>query len=187
LQAIFESFNRTCMSRDYKIQFSGLAEGQHEFAFMLEKPFFDQFEDEVIRDGRIDVALVMEKQTRMLIFNFDIKGTIEVLCDRCADPLLLNIEGAEQLIARISESDESDDDDIVFIHEEDFEFDLTQHLFDYVHLLLPMRLIHDDSADGRSCDPEMLKLIRQYSSHGTNEPRWSGLAGLKGDEEDSSN
>jgi len=167
------------MLKDYKIQFSGLAEGEHEFTFVLEKPFFDQFEDEVIRGGRVEVSLVMEKQTRMLIFAFGIKGIVDVLCDRCADPLRLAIEGSEQLIARMSESDVSDDDDIVFIHEDDFEFDLAQHLFDYVHLMLPMRMTHDDSADGRSCDPDMLKLLKQYSGSAS-DPRWSGLAGLSG-------
>jgi uncharacterized protein len=172
------------MLNDFKIQFSGLAEGEHEFSFVLEKPFFESFEEEVIRDGRVDIALVMEKQTRMLIFHFIIKGIVEVVCDRCADPLKLEIHGSEQLIARISDSDVSDDDDIVFINEEDFEFDLAQHLFDYVHLLLPMRMTHDDSADNTPCDPEMLKLLQKYSTQNETAPRWAGLEGLDEEEEE---
>lgn len=164
--------------KDYKIQFSGLAEEVHEFSYVLEKPFFDLFEEEVIRDGRVEVLLTMDKQTRMLIFSFDISGEVDVICDRCADPLKLGIEGTEQLIVRIGGDSDSPDDDIVFIDDEAYEIDLTQHLFDYVHLLLPIQMTHDDSSDGKECDPEMLALLDRYSSEKKTDKRWEGLEGL---------
>lgn len=163
---------------EYKIQFSGLAEGLHEFSYLLEKPFFDHFEDEVISDGAVAVSLAMDRQSRMLQFSFRISGTVEVVCDRCADPLSIAIEGNEHLIARMGEESDTEDDNIVFLPDEAFEFDLTPHLFDYIHLMLPMRLTHDNSSDGRSCDPEMLKLIERYSSASKVDSRWEGLTGL---------
>lgn len=163
---------------EYKIQFSGLAEGLHEFSYLLEKPFFDHFEDEVISDGSVAVTLMMDRQSRMLQFSFRISGTVEVVCDRCADPLSIAIEGREHLIARIGEESDAEDDDIVFIPEDAFEFDLKQHLFDYIHLMLPMRMTHDISNNGRVCDPEMLKLLERYSTAGKVDARWEGLTGL---------
>lgn len=167
--------------RDYTIQFSGLAEGEHQFDFVLDKAFFALFEEEQILGGKVDVAVTLDRQSRMLVFFFDLKGAVEVVCDRCADPLLVAVEGKEELIVRIGETGESTDDDIVFISEEAYEFDLSQHLFDYVHILLPMRLTHDDSADGRECDPEMLKLLERYNAEKPVDNPWQGLEKLLGD------
>lgn len=170
--------------KDYTIQFSGLAEGLHEFSFVLEKPFFDIFETEAIRDGRVNVAVTLDKQTRMMLFTFDISGEVEVICDRCADPLKIRVEGTDDLIVRVCNSEETDTDEIVFISEEAFEIDLTQHLYDYVNLLLPMRLTHAESSDGTSCDPEMIRLLEQYSKEKQTDNRWEGLSGLRNEDEE---
>ena len=164
--------------KDYSIQFSGLAEGLHEFSFVLEKPFFEMFETEVIGDGRVDISVTLDKQTRMMLFNFVIAGEVEVICDRCADPLKVRVKGTEDLIVRVSNSEEEDDDKIVFISEEEFEIDLTQHLYDYINLLLPIRHTHDESADGSSCDPEMIRLLEKYSGERHKEKIWERLSGL---------
>lgn len=119
-----------------------------------------------------------------MICSFDIQGIVEVICDRCADPLKIAVKGNEQLIFRIGESGESPDDDIIFLSDEDFEIDLSQHLFDYVHLLLPMRLTHDDSADGQACDPEMIRLLEKYSADKHLKSPWKGLEQLRNPEEE---
>ncbi len=162
MHALFVPKKYEVVLKDYTVQFSGLAEGMHTFGFVLERPFFALFEDEVILDGRVEVALEMEKQTRMLILRFGIEGVVEVLCDRCTDPLLIAVGGSRQLIARIGDGGVSTDDDLIYLHEDAFELDLAQHLFDYVHLMLPMRMTHDISADGRACDPGMIRLLEQY-------------------------
>jgi uncharacterized metal-binding protein YceD (DUF177 family) len=171
------------VTNDYKIQFSGLAEGEHLFGYVLGHPFFALFNDEVILGGEVKVEVTMDKQPRMLLFTFDLSGVVEVLCDRCADPVKLEVEGEEKLIAQISSHETSEDDDIVFITEEAFEFDLTQHLYDYIRLALPMRITHDQSVDGQECDPEMIRLLEQYSAGVLKDHRWKGLEGLTSTED----
>lgn len=151
--------------KDYTIQFSGLTEDMHEYRFVLGAPFFRLWETEIIRGGNVEVKVIMEKQTRMLIFHFDIDGVVEVLCDRCADPLLFPVKGVQRLIAKMSNEETSTNDDIVFISDEDFEIDLSAHLFDYLHLMLPMKMTHDDSTDGKKCDPAMIRLLQQYNQN----------------------
>ncbi len=144
------------------------------------------FETEVIRDGRVEVSVTLDKQTRMMVFTFAISGEVEVICDRCADPFMLRVEGNEEFIVQITgspDSEATDDDDIVFIPEEDFEIDLTQHLYDYVNLLLPMRLTHDKSSDGSTCDPEMIRLLERYSRERQTGSNWEGLSGLRSQDE----
>lgn len=150
--------------KDYTIQFSGLADEVHRFDFVLEKSFFDHFiEDDVIKNGRVDVKLLFDKQPNMFVLQFAINGVVDVMCDRCTDPLTLQLRGDERLIVRIGREEESTDDDIVFIGEDDFEIDLTQHIYDYVSLLLPIRMLHDNSYDKKECNPEMIKLLKKYS------------------------
>jgi uncharacterized protein len=166
------------VTKDYKIQFSGLAEGEHLFGYVLGHPFFALFNDEVILGGEVKVEVTMDKQTRMLLFAFDMQGVVEVLCDRCADPVKMAVIGSEQLIVQISNHEDSENDDIVFIDEEAFEIDLSQHLYDYIRLALPMRITHDQSVDGQECDPEMIRLLEQYSAGVLKDHRWKGLEGL---------
>lgn len=172
------------MTNDYKIQFSGLAEGEHHFGYTLGQRFFALFDEEVILGGEVNASVTMDKQPRMLLFSFEFSGLVEVLCDRCADPVKLEIDSREQLIAQISSHESSENDDIVFIDEEAFEFDLTQHLYDYIMLALPMRMTHELSADNQPCDPEMIRLLEQYSAGISKENRWKGLEGFTASSED---
>jgi len=176
---------RSAFVKEYRIQFSGLAEGIHSFRYVLERSFFAHFEDERIEDGRVVVDVTMDRQQRMLVFSFDISGEVLTVCDVCTDPLRVKVAGDEQLIARISNSGEEDDTaDIVFIAEEAFEFDLTQHMYDYVRLLLPLRLTHEESVDGTTCDPEMLKLLEQYRASQVSGAGMEALAHITFDKED---
>ena len=178
MRAVFDPSNNREVTNDYKIQFSGLAEGEHLFGYVLGHSFFALFNEEVILGGEVKVEVTMDKQPRMLQFSFDMSGVVEVLCDRCADPVKLEIDSREQLIAQISSHESSENDDIVFIDEEAFEFDLTQHLYDYIMLALPMRMTHEQSIDNQPCDPEMIRLLEQYSAGTTKDHRWQGLEGL---------
>ena len=60
---------------------------------------------------------------------------------------------------------------------------LAEHIYDYLSLLVPIRVIHADDENGIStCDPEFLKRIESASAPGSAEnsdPRWDALRNIK--------
>ena len=82
------------------IPFAGLKEGIHDYAFDIDAAFFESFEYSEVKQGNVHVDVILERQERMLIFNFNIRGNVQVPCDRCLSSLDLTIEGHERLIVK---------------------------------------------------------------------------------------
>ena len=53
------------------------------------------------------------------------------------------------------------DDEIIFLHPEDYQLDLKHYLYECISVSLPYRKVHPDLPDGESgCDPEMLEKLK---------------------------
>ena len=59
----------------FKISFSGLSQGLHEFNFVIDSKFFEepQFSGSVIKNAKIDLTVELLKQTGMLALTFKLK------------------------------------------------------------------------------------------------------------------
>jgi uncharacterized metal-binding protein YceD (DUF177 family) len=161
------------------VPFIGLKVGNHTFTFEIEDKFFEHFEYSEIRKGRLHVDCRLEKQSRMMVFYFDITGNIQVPCDRCAADFDLPIEGSEKLIVKFGAEEGEESEEIIVINEKESEFDVSQYLYEYVHLLLPIQKIHGTDETGNSlCDPDVIRYIRETEDHPA-DPRWEALKNLK--------
>jgi len=53
-------------------------------------------------------------------------------------------------------------------------------LYEYVHLLLPIRRVHPEDEKGKSaCDPEIIRLLEASPRPSEPDPRWEILNTLK--------
>jgi uncharacterized metal-binding protein YceD (DUF177 family) len=151
----------------YNISFKGLSLGSHAFDWKLSDSFFALYEMSDISDASIDVQLTLIKNTRFLELNFEMNGWAEVSCDRCLDPLKLDVSSKEQIIVKFDdnagENGEEDDNDIVFLPYSEDKINVAQYLYEFAHLSLPMRRVHQDDANGKStCNAEMISKLEQY-------------------------
>jgi uncharacterized metal-binding protein YceD (DUF177 family) len=161
------------------IPFSGLKVGKHDFTFEIEDKFFEHFEYSEIKKGTLHVDCVLDRQVRMMVFHFDLAGTVRVTCDRCAGEFDLPLGGSEKLIVKFGSEYAEESEDIVVITEKDHEFDVSPFLYEYIHLLLPMQKIHGEDENGNSlCDPEVTRYINEAEEHPA-DPRWEMLKKLK--------
>lgn len=115
----------------------------------------------------------------MLEFEFELSGEIWVLCDRCLDEFLLPIEYHTKLFVKFGEETEEQTDEIILLSYGESEIDLTQYVYEFVHLSLPYRKIHPNDKKGNSmCNKEMLKKISEYSIRENiqdHNPEWDNL------------
>jgi len=171
------------LMRNFVIPFSGLKVGNHPYTFEIEDKFFEHFEYSEIKKGKVHVDCILEKQPRMMVFHFKLNGELRVTCDRCGDEFDLPVEGTQQLIVKYGADHVEESEDILVITEKENELDLSQFLYEYVHLLVPFRKVHDTDEDGNSmCNPEVTRFIQESEEHPA-DPRWEVLRKLKNKEE----
>ncbi|MFM7218350.1 MAG: YceD family protein [Flavobacteriales bacterium] len=166
-------------SREFRIEFGSLPHGEHEFEFEVDDTFFQEFEHSVIQHGNMDVLVVLEKKENLLLLDFTLQGTVMVTCDRCLDDLQLDLEGYTELIVKLGDHAEEEAEDMIVIPASEHQLDISQFIYEYVTVMIPMRNVHPDNEDGSSsCNPEILREIEKHQ-HQENadepDPRWEAL------------
>ena len=168
--------------RDYVIEFGSLPLGQHEFEFEVGDSFFQQFENSIVQHGEVDILVVLEKKSNMLVMDFTLQGSVIVTCDRCLDDLELPLEGFTELIVKLGDHSEEESEDVIMIPSTEHQIDLSQLIYEYISVLVPMRNIHPDDENGKSmCNPEILREIEKHQSNekaDESDPRWEMLKNI---------
>lgn len=171
---------------DTTIQFSGLKSGKYVFNYVLDSGFFEGFENEELKDGNVEFAVNLEKSERYLMIKFTFKGQINSICDRCLGEIIIPVEGEQTLCVKFSDTETSEDENVVFLPEDAYQIDLSQWMYEYVAVSMPMQKIHPEG----ECDPEMLKYINNEEieseeddnmrmlGEGESDPRWDALKKL---------
>lgn len=169
----------------------GLKLGVHEFDFEVTNKFFEEFEYSIVQGGDVNVHLTLDKKETMLVGDFSLEGNVKATCDRCNDPVDVEIEGNYQLVFKFDDQP-SDDESLVIVYPEEFEIDLNDHLLELISVSLPARTVHEEG----DCNDEMIDLIDEYSLNSENleeldegeeddddddeiDPRWNALKNLK--------
>ena len=78
--------------KKYKIRFKELDLGEHRFDFEIGELFFAEFEQSEIQQGNIRVGVNLIKEERLITLNIEMKGEVEVMCDRCLENFGLPLE-----------------------------------------------------------------------------------------------
>lgn len=166
-------------SGKYVINFGSLPKGTHEFVFEVNDEFFEQFENSIVQKAMADVLVTLEKEDTMLLLDFTIEGTATLPCDRCLEEMIIDIEGYNELIVKFGETSEEESDDVIVIPNKSHELDVSQFMFEYITMLIPLRNVHPDDENGiGTCNPEALKELEKYKIHEeekTTDPRWAAL------------
>ena len=164
-------------SGEFRIAFVSLKEGKHQFDFKLDRSFFDAFEYEEFAECDILVKTELEIQSTFMTLNFNISGTVNVMCDRCADYMDLPIEGEYRLIFKQSVDEYNDSDDIVSLAPSDHELDLSKHIYEFVLLSVPLKKVHEEG----QCNADVLKRLEEEKKDDKPDPRWDKLKNIKFD------
>ena len=124
------------------------------------------YEMSEIGDANICVRLTLVRHTHFLELDFVLEGWAEVVCDRCLDPLKLDMASEAQMFVKFGEhesEDDSDDNDVIIMPYGEDRLNVAQYLYEYAHLSLPLRKVHPDDENGQSrCNAEMINRLEEY-------------------------
>ena len=88
----------------YIIDLKRMPIGTHHFDFQLDDAFFESIEKSEILRGQVDCKATLNLREEDYQLNIAVHGTVFVVCDRCLDPMDLEIED-EQVIESLDEMD----------------------------------------------------------------------------------
>lgn len=165
----------------YAIAFKGLKEGKHDFDFHIGPSFFELFENSLVDQADIVVKITLEKRSSYMSLELVLKGTVRLTCDRCLEPYNHPVKQKAVLFVKFSEDNNEGEDEVIWLHPEDYQINVAQIIYEYSSLSIPMRHVHPPGKDGQiGCDPEMLRKIEEYRVSPAHEKdsRWDLLKNL---------
>jgi uncharacterized protein len=170
-------------SEKYVINFGGLPKGVHEFVFEVDQEFFEKFENSIVQKVSADVLVTLEKKDAMMMFDFTIEGVATLPCDRCLELMDVDLEGYNELIVKFGETEGEESEDVIVLSNKAHELDVSQYIYEYITMLIPLRNVHPDDESGNStCNPEALKELEKYKIHEEEQkpvdPRWEALKNI---------
>lgn len=143
--------------KEFVIPFVGLKQGMHEFDYEIDNSFFESIEYSIIKKGKINVHLSLDKRETMLVGVFTLEGTAEVSCGRCMEPVDAVIEGEFQLVYKYDDKP-SEDESLIVIYPEEYEIDVKESILEFVSVSLPSRTVHKKG----ECNTEITDILSRY-------------------------
>ncbi len=155
------------------IDLKGLNADEASYRWKVDDNFFSQTEGSEIKHGDVDVHLSVRKMgAGEYKFHFLYTGEVEVLCDRCMEPMLLPIDGESSIKVLQGQTSNDDGEEITSA---DGLVDLTWNLYEMIALEIPLRHVHQDG----ECKGETAEALKRYITDETTsqptDPRWDEL------------
>jgi len=174
-------------NREFEIAWQGLKPGSHTYVYDIDDRFMKEREiDGDFKDWNAQVTLHFDKKESFFLLRFDVDGTVTVPCDRCGDEFKLRLWDEFNLVVKLmGENAEAieDEDDVIFVPRSETVIDISNWLYEFILLSVPLQHIHPDNADGTpGCNPQALNLLDKLSAHDEEIPQnsvWKGLEILK--------
>ncbi len=166
---------------EYKIPYASLKKEIHEFSYELDEKFFSKFENSQIQKCNIQVNINFDKRNEPYIIEVDLEGTVFTECDKCTAtiPISIHTSFTVYVKSKVDEFDSEQEVEFVYVAKDEHEIDITQFLYDYVHLSIPIHRICDKPGNTEYCDQEIVQLVNERQPENIDDPRWASLNKLK--------
>lgn len=140
------------MSRQdhYMINLSRLPIGTHVFEIQLDSDFFASLEKSEILSGDVAAKIVLNLREESYQLNIAVRGTVFVVCDRCLDPMPLDINDEQEIWS------EEEENDLLLMTTH--QLDLSWLAYEIVSINIP--LVHSHQAG--ECNKHMELLLQDH-------------------------
>ena len=165
----------------YDIPIFGIKEGKHTFNYKIDSTFFALFEESELKNGSLEVELLLDKKPTFLALDFVLNGKVSVGCDRCLDKFDIDIQYETKLYVRYGEETYEESADTLILSRNENELNVAQFILEFIEISVPYRNVHPDLENGdTACNPDMLDKLEAYefNEESESDPRWDKLKGL---------
>jgi uncharacterized metal-binding protein YceD (DUF177 family) len=174
--------------RAFEIAFVGLKPGVHQFNYDLNDKFFAEKGLQDFSHVKAHVKLSLEKNTGFMLLKFEVGGKADVACDRCGNPLSLELWDEFKMLIKLVDdpevmNEQEEDADVHYISRNESHIQVGDWIYEFVMLSVPMqRMCSKEEMGGPQCNNEVLEKLRQMEvRHIENNANalWKGLDKFK--------
>lgn len=138
------------------INLAHVAEAAKRLDIELTDRFFADLEQEEISGGDIH-AEIFVRATAGDIYNVQVKvkGNVIVACDRCLDPLQIEVEASDTLKVKDADPEDCDADNMLYLEANNPCYDFSWQVYEIIETSLPMQRVHPEG----ECNKDMVSYI----------------------------
>jgi uncharacterized metal-binding protein YceD (DUF177 family) len=183
-------------SRVFEIAWQGLKLGEHELIFDLDDKFLMwKYPETEYKQLNVQIKVTFDKQVNFFMFHFNIDGALFVPCDRCGEEFELSLWDEFDLLVKLNDVEDEDqieeEADVVFISRSETVLDISDWLYEFLMLSVPLQKIHPQDTKGNdTCNPDVLAYLKQSAEALEQENKntiWKGLDSIKIEDNKKSN
>ena len=177
--------------QDFSINIFSLKKGNHEFEYEINGEYLKLFNPDLVEDANLEVILDLKKSETMVEANFNIQGTVQLVCDRSLEVYPEEVNTQNRIFFKYGEEAQELSDEIEIIPFNQHEIDISHLIYEFVAIIIPMKKLHPKFQEEED-DEEFESLIysskeaQQESEEEQNEddnkkdidPRWEALKNI---------
>ncbi len=173
--------------RAFEIAFVGLKPGVHTFEYQIEDKFFQPYGEQDFSNCNASIRLRLDKKSSFMMLAFDVDGTAVVSCDRCGNPLKMQLWDEFTVVVKIVDEPEQmnsqeADPDVYYISKSESHLHIADWIYEFVNLSIPLqKRCEDEEIGGPQCNREVLEKLKRMEAEAakTAPPLWKGLDQFK--------
>jgi len=174
--------------RTFEIAFVGLKPGVHEFNYVVDDKFFAEKGSADFTNCEANIKLQLDKKGGFMLLKFEIGGKADSNCDRCGNPLSVDIWDEFNMLIKLVENpeemnDQEEDPDVFYISRTESHIDVANWIYEFVLLSFPIQKTCGEDEEGNSkCNQEVLDKLKSMGSVETQtnaNQLWQGLEQFK--------
>lgn len=144
----------------YTIQLESMPFGNNDFQYVINDSFFGVRDYSEVKSGVVNLLLNVQKLESMFILTLNLEGFVVLPCDRCGDDYNQKIDSVAKIFLKYGSVNDidNDDDDVIFINKNDNDFDLSDIIYDYISISLPIHRAHEDES---LCNQDVIKYLEE--------------------------
>src|SRR5262249_35622765 len=125
--------------REYDLAFVGLKPGIHVYEYRITDRFFEAYAQQDFSGCDAEVKVSLEKNQGFMLLRFDVTGKVQVSCDRCGNPLPLDLWDEFQVIVKLVDdpetmNNEEEDPDVYYISRTESHLHLADWIYEFINL-----------------------------------------------------
>jgi len=162
----------------YKIDIFGLKNGTHESDFGFDDDFFAGFKDSLVSKGKGTCKILMNKSDSIITLEFNVLGTIELLCDRSLELFDYPIDVSRSIVYKYGTEEKELSEDVFVISKATQEIRVDSFLYEIITLEVPMKKLHPRFQNEDKNDEMVFSSEPDERKEEGADPRWEALRKL---------
>ena len=162
----------------YRVNIQGLSNNIHHFDYHFGDEFFRKYGADLVSSGDIKAQVSLDKHETFIEGNFDLKGSIKLVCDRSLDEFDYPIAIDRKIIFKFGHEPGEVSDEIIVIDFNTVSLELGQYMYEFINLAVPMKKLHPRFEQDDEEEEGIIYSSETEDKEEETDPRWDKLKNL---------